>query len=144
MTNQFELDVKKYETIKSLCAEGDRLADLRRYEEAVAEYNKAWTLVPSPQNDWEASTWILAAIADACFLGGYRTSAREALEYALTCPGGLGNPFLHMRYGQVLYDSGEHDGAAEELMCAYMGAGDEIFAGEEPKYLEFLKMRAHL
>jgi len=144
MTNQYELDVQTHETIKSLCAEGDRLANLRRYEEAVAKYNKAWELVPTPQNDWEASTWILAAIADACFLAGYKTSAREALEYALTCPGGAGNPFLHMRYGQVLYDSGEHDGAAEELIRAYMGAGADVFASEEPKYLEFLKTRAKL
>jgi hypothetical protein len=50
----------------------------------------AWMLVPEPQNKWEASTWILAATADAYFLSGFNTSALEALQYAMTCPGGVG------------------------------------------------------
>lgn len=144
MTSPYELNVAAYEAIKTFCAEGDRLADLRRYDEAVDEYNKAWLLVPEPQSDWEASTWILVAIADSCFHGGYKNSAREALEYALICPDSLGNPFLHLRYGQVLYDLGELDRAAEELMRAYMGGGNEIFDTEEPKYLDYLKTRAKL
>lgn len=144
MKNQHELDTQTHEAIKSLCARGDDLANLNRYKEAIAEYNKAWELVPAPKNVWEASTWILVAIADACFLGGYRTSAREALECAIGCPGGLGNPFVHMRLGQVLYDSGEYEGASEELMRAYMGAGTEVFEAEDPKYLNFLSTRASL
>jgi hypothetical protein len=97
------------------------LAEARAFEGAIAEYNKAWSLVPDPANDWEASTWILAAIADAAFLGGYLTSAREALQYAMTCPGAIGNPFLHLCFGQVLFDAGESDAAADELVRAYMG-----------------------
>ncbi|MCL9657286.1 tetratricopeptide repeat protein [Pseudomonas protegens] len=139
-----ELSAALHEEIKSFCDVGDQLADLERYEEAIAQYNKAWLLVPEPKNDWEASTWILAAIADACFLSGYKTSAREALQYAMTCPGGVGNPFLHMRLGQVLLDDGHEDNAADELMRAYMGAGQEIFQKEEPKYFNFLKSRMKL
>lgn len=143
-TNQFELDAKIHEKIKAWCAAGDQLASERKYEDAIAEYNKAWKLVPEPKCDWKASTWILAAIADASFLAGYTTSAREALEYVMTCPEAVGNPFLHLRYGQVLYDSGELDGAAEELMRAYMGAGNDVFVSEDAKYLAFLGTRAKL
>jgi len=107
VTGQRELDAAVHEQIKAHCAAGDKLAEARAFEGAIAEYNKAWSLVPDPANDWEASTWILAAIADAAFLGGYLTSAREALQYAMTCPGAIGNPFLHLRFGQVLFDSGE-------------------------------------
>ena len=142
--NQIELDEKMHEAIKAWCATGDQLASEQKYEEAIAEYNKAWGLIPEPKNDWEASTWILAAIADACFLSGYMTSARKALQYAMTCPGAIGNPFLHMRYGQVLYELGKLDDAADELMRAYMGAGDDIFVSEDSKYLTFLKTRAKL
>ena len=74
----------------------------------------------------------------------YLTSAREALQYAMTCPDAVGNPFLHMRYGQVLLDAGEKDAAADELIRAYMGAGPEIFAPEDARYLKFLKTRAKL
>jgi tetratricopeptide (TPR) repeat protein len=144
MTYPYELNAAAYVAIKNFCTEGDRLADLRCYDEAVDEYNKAWLLVPEPQSDWEASTWILVAIADACFHAGYINTAREALEYALICPDGLGNPFLHLRYGQVLYHLGELDRASEEFMRAYMGGGNEIFDTEDPKYLEHLKTRAKL
>lgn len=144
MTGKLKLDSNTHDKIKALCASGDDLASAGHYEDAITEYNKAWNLVPEPKNDWEAATWILAAIADSCFLAGYNTSAREALEYAMTCPGGIGNPFLHLRYGQVLYEVGEMDGAAEELIRAYMGAGEEIYSSEDSKYLAFLKTRAKL
>jgi tetratricopeptide (TPR) repeat protein len=139
-----ELDPAIHEAIKAHGARGDVLAAARAFEEAIAEYNRAWTLVPNPKNQWNASTWILAAIADAAFLAGYKTSAREALQYAMTCPGAIGNPFLHLRYGQVLLDAGERDAAADELMRAYMSEGSEIFAAEDKRYLDFLKSRAKL
>ncbi|AVF42791.1 hypothetical protein AL486_19000 [Pandoraea apista] len=138
------MDASVYDAIKVFCADGDRLASAGDYKRAVAEYDKAWKLVPEPQYEWGASTWILTAIADACFLGGYITSARENLEYALICPGAPGNPFIHLRYGQVLYEQGELDSAADALMRAYMAAGGEIYADENPKYLAFLKTRAKL
>jgi tetratricopeptide (TPR) repeat protein len=143
-SNPLELDPALHEQIKAHCAEGDKLAEAKRYEEAVAAYNKAWVIVPEPRNEWEASTWILASIGDACFLSGYNKSAREALEYAMHCPGGLGNPFLHLRLGQVLFEQNEKDAAADELIRAYMGAGDEIFRAEDPKYSAFLRTRAKL
>jgi hypothetical protein len=86
----------------------------------------------------------MAAIGDACFLGGWATSARRALEAAIGCPGGLGNPFLHLRLGQVCLDQGEPDRAADELARAFMGAGREIFEHEDPRYLAFLATRMRL
>ncbi|OUJ14921.1 hypothetical protein [Acetobacter sp. DsW_063] len=134
-----ELPDDLYERIKSLCKKGDDLAKAALFDEALDQYDAAWRLVPDPKNTWEASTWILAAIADSCFLAGYNTSATEALAYAMTCPGGLGNPFLHLRYGQSLFDLDQKDHAADELMRAYMGGGIEIFHGEDKKYLTFLR-----
>jgi tetratricopeptide (TPR) repeat protein len=144
MTSKLELDERVHEQIKAHCADGDSLANGGKFEAAIAEYNKAWELIPAPKNDWEAATWVLAAIADAAFLGGFKVTAREALEYAMTCPGAIGNPFLHLRYGQVLFDAQENDRAADELMRAYMGGAEEIFATEDPKYLTFLRTRAIL
>jgi len=139
-----EMEATLYEKITALCATGDQLAENREYEDAITQYNAAWKLVPEPKSDWDASTWILAAIADACYSSGYNTSAREALEYGMTCPGGVGNPFMHLRLGQILLDQGENDRAADELMRAYMGAGKDIFEAESPTYFEFLKTRANL
>ena len=58
------------------------------------------------------------------------------------CPGGLGNPLVHLRLGQAFYEIGDRDRAADELMRAYMGAGAEIFETRECKYLDFLASRA--
>lgn len=143
-TPSFELDDAIHDEIKRFCAAGDQLANQKKYEEAVGEYNKAWELVPEPKSEWDASTWILAAVGDACFLSGYFASALEALEYAMHCPNAIGNPFLHLRLGQVLFEKGQLDRAADELMRAYMGAGDEIFLQEDPKYIDFLRTRAIL
>jgi tetratricopeptide (TPR) repeat protein len=121
---------------------GDKLAAQGKYREAIGEYKQAWELVPEPENDWEASTWLMAAIADAAYLGGFKKTARESLEYAMSCPGAIGNAFLHLRLGQVLFDADEPDAAAEELMRAYMSDGKKVFKGEDPKYYAFLKTRA--
>lgn len=137
-----ELDPELYASITTYCQQGDALARSKDYKSAIALYNQAWTLIPDPKNNWGASTWVLAAIADASFLGGYKTSAMKALSYAMTCPDAIGNPFLHLRYGQVLLDKNEEDAAADELMRAYMGGGEEIFATEDGRYLNFLKTRA--
>lgn len=142
MNEQNELSQATYDKVKAYCAQGDKLAELRNFKQAIEAYNEAWLLIPTPKNNWNASTWVLAAIADAAFLGGYLISAREAIEYGMTCPGAVGNPFMHLRFGQILLELKEDDRAADELMRAYMGAGAEIFSTENKKYLDFLKTRA--
>ena len=139
-----ELDTALHERITRHCADGDAHAGVGRFREALHEYHHAWKLVPEPKKHWNASTWILGAIGDAAFLGGWARSAQDALEYAMHCPDAIGNPFLHLRLGQVLFDAGEHDRAADELMRAYLGAGGEIFATEDGRYLDFLRTRAEL
>jgi hypothetical protein len=44
----------------------------------------------------------------------------------------------------VLFQLGELDSAADELMKAYTGEGKEIFEPEDPKYIAFLETRADL
>ena len=136
-----ELDPTVHARIQAFCDEGDRLAAEGNYKDAISAYNQAWKLIPEPATEWEASTWILAAIADASFLGGDYTSAQEALEYAMHCPDAIGNPFLHLRLGQCCFEKRALDRAADELTRAYMGAGRKIFESDDPKYFEFLKTR---
>jgi tetratricopeptide (TPR) repeat protein len=136
-----ELDPAIHHRIQALCADGDRLAEARKYDDAISLYNQAWKLVPEPATEWNASTWILAAIADASFLGGDYTTAKEALDYAMHCPNAVGNPFLHLRLGQCCLEKGLLDQAADDLTRAYMAEGHRIFEHEDPKYFEFLKTR---
>lgn len=130
-----------HEKIAVHCHRGDELAEQGRFNEATRHYKDALRLVPQPLEDWEATTWILAAIGDVRFAAKQYESAAEAFADAAGCPGGLGNPFIHLRRGQCAFEMNEPDRAAEELARAYMGGGKEIFDSENPKYYAFLGTR---
>ena len=135
-----ELNDMVHERIKSLCAEGDAFAEAGDYPAALEKYWEAWDRIPEPQTQWDAATWLLAAIGDANFQIDDFSAGRDNLMMAMHCPGAIGNPFLHLRLGQCQFELGNLDQAANELARAYMGAGRDIFNGEE-KYFEFLKTR---
>ena len=137
-----QLTDEVYAKIQHLCARGDQHASTRDFADALKFYWLAWDLVPQPKTNWDAATWILGAIGDVNFQGHDYEAGRDNLTNAMTCPGGLGNPFLHLRLGQCQFELGELDRAADELMRAYMGAGADIFQDQDPKYVEFLKTRA--
>ncbi|MFY8059654.1 MAG: hypothetical protein ACOVRM_18050, partial [Planctomycetaceae bacterium] len=64
-TTMNELPDDTNQKIQKLSAEGDELAASGRFEDALKAYWAAWDLLPEPQTDWEAATWLLAAIGDA-------------------------------------------------------------------------------
>ena len=135
-----ELEDEAHKRIQDLCSRGDALAEKSDYASALELYWAAWDLLPEPRTDWEAATWILAAIGDANYLGGDYVAGRDNLSMAMHCPQAIGNPFLHLRLGQCQYELGNLDRAADELARAYMGAGPDIFDGAE-RYFTFLKTR---
>ena len=127
--------------IQSLCEAGDDFAGNDEYIAALEQYWQAWDLLPEPQTDYEAATWILAAIGDANYLGGDFEAGRDNLSLAMHCPDAIGNPILHLRLGQCLFELNDLDQAADELTRAYMGAGREIFDDEPKRYFKFLQTR---
>jgi len=137
-----ELDNKTHEQIKKLCDEGNVFSEEQDYPAALKKYWDAWNLLPEPQTNWEAATWILVSIGDANFYSKDFNEGRDNLSRALHCPDAIGNPFLHLRLGQCLYELGEYDNAANELILAYMSEGKDIFNEDDPKYFKFLTSRA--
>jgi tetratricopeptide (TPR) repeat protein len=139
-----ELSDAIHAQVQALSAEGDAHADRGEHDAALAKYATALRLLPEPWQQWEAATWLLAAVGDTHFAAKRFDAARNALSDAMHCPGAIGNPFIHFRLGQSAFELGELDQAADELMRAYMGAGEEIFGSDDPKYLAFLKTRAKI
>lgn len=133
------LDKTISDKIDRLCEEGDALAAEEEFREALGKYRGAWELLPEPKDQWEASTWILTALGDAHFLNKEYQSALSALTRAVRCPDGLGNPFIHLRLGQCQLETRNTDAAKDELTRAYMGAGQEIFEEEDPKYFKLIE-----
>jgi tetratricopeptide (TPR) repeat protein len=138
-TKARELKPDLYERVTALCERGNEAFEVDRYVEAIEEYEKALALIPQPLEEWEAATWVLTALGDCHYLLADYSEALRYLVRAVRSPGGLGNPFVHLRLGEVQYELGNQDRAKDELARAYMGGGPEIFEGEEPKYLTFLR-----
>jgi tetratricopeptide (TPR) repeat protein len=134
-----ELPDDVFARITELCEEGNDLAEQGAFSEAVGMFQQAWNLLPEPAVQWEAATWILAALGDVYFLSGDYEAAREKLSLAMHAPGAIGNPFLHLRLGQVQFELENASRAADELARAYLQEGKKIFEGEDPKYLDFIK-----
>lgn len=133
------LDTDLSNRIDRLCEEGDVLAAEEDFRGALEKYRTAWELLPEPKDQWEASTWILTALGDTHFLHKEYQSSLSALTRAVRCPGGLGNPFIHLRLGQCHLEAGDRNAAADELTRAYMEAGQDIFDEEDPKYFKLLQ-----
>jgi tetratricopeptide (TPR) repeat protein len=130
------LDEDIHYQIVALSKRGDSLLEQGRTKDAIAEYVRALSLLPKPAHEWDAATWLFAAIGDAYWKIQDHERAHRALQSAFLSPGGIGNPFIHLRMGQVQYELGNHEKAVDELLRAYMGAGEEIFEGEESKYFQ--------
>jgi tetratricopeptide (TPR) repeat protein len=136
-----ELPDDVHERIQAYCAEGDELADGKRYDAAIDRYTAAWNQLPEPRSDWDAALWILTAMGDAQFHAGKWAPARLALMAAARDCGGVDNPFVRLRLGQVLFEEGDLDEAANWLAPAFLSEGSNLFANEDPKYLAFLKSK---
>lgn len=136
-----ELDDNIYSEIQQLSQAGDNFAENGDYPNALKKYWKAFDLIPEPKTEWEASTWVLAAIGDSNFLGEDFQAGVDNLSNAMHCPGATGNPFLHLRLGQCQFETGNAKRAADELIRAYALAGEAIFSEDDSKYLAFLKTK---
>ncbi|WP_213947450.1 tetratricopeptide repeat protein [Luteibacter sp. dw_328] len=136
-----ELDDSVHAKIEKLCKQGDDLAAAGSFDSARDTYKSALQLLPGDHRQWEAATWIYAAIGDVHFRTADYEKCFKCFFNAVQCVNGLGNPFIHLRLGQCSYEAGNLDKSADELTRAYMGAGLDIFMDDDSKYLEFLETR---
>lgn len=130
-----------YREITSLCKRGDELAKEGKIDEARKSYIDALKLLPSEHTEWEAATWIYVAMGDMYFHLKNYEEAFKCFYNAVQCPKGLGNPYIHLRLGQLYFEEGNLDKSADELTRAYMGGGLGILLEDDPKYLEFLETK---
>ncbi|MGE3807420.1 MAG: hypothetical protein AB7K24_22375 [Gemmataceae bacterium] len=133
------LPKKVHDKITLLSEEGNQLADKGDDAAALQKYKEAWELIPDDKANWEASTWILASTGEVFFRQRNFEKALNLFLRAVQGPNGLGNPYIHLRIGQLQFEAGNLKGAGDNLTRAYMGAGEEIFEREDPKYLTYLR-----
>lgn len=137
--SSLKLSEDLYNSIKNLCSIGDELAADEKFDDALDKYMEALEYVPDPKENWEASTWIYAAIGDAYFYMDKYSEAKNSFFDALNCPEGMGNPFIHLRIGQCFYELNNIDRARDSLIKAYMLGGNDIFQDEDYEYFKVIK-----
>jgi len=131
-----ELDDELYEQIAKFCDIGEHYFGEGKYRKAIAEYEKAFELIPEPKTNWESSVWALAAIGDSYFMLREFVSALEVFEKLMKEYEEVDNPFVRVRYGQCLYETGNAEAAKEQLLAAYKMEGEQIF--DDDKYLKLI------
>lgn len=144
MSTVKELSNKVHQQILQLSESGDKCMEQGEYVAAINRFKEAFALVPEPYQDWEASLWLLTSLGEAYYFDGEYSQAHAALAKALHVPGGIGNPLVHLRLGEVQFELGNRQRAIDELLRAYMGGGEELFEDEDEKYLTFLKQNVVL
>lgn len=133
-TDSTPLNSALNQLIRELCEAGYQAFDSGDYKLAIRRFYEAWTHLPKPQTQWQEAGWVLTALGDAYFAKGDFKSGREALTSALHCPETLGNPFIHLRLGQCLFELNQFDAAREQFLLVKQHQKNDLFAAQHPKY----------
>ena len=92
-----------------------------------------------PPERWNAAGWLRVALGENAIRAGSFHAAEGPLADAMWCPGTIGNPWVHLRCGQMRFELGQMERAGDELARAYMGGGRAIFEGQDPKYFALVE-----
>lgn len=128
-----------FDKIEALCDKGEEDLERGKPRAALKRFWKAFELLPTPQTQYPAGTWLLLNIGDIYFEAGLYEKAVEQLTRAMGFFEGKDNPFIHLRLGQAYYELGQLEQARVALQQAWYLDGAAIYEGEDPKYAAFLQ-----
>lgn len=134
-----EIDPTTFAQISSLIDSGDEHLENNQYDLAIDNFERALSLVPEPIYDWEITSNLLTALGETYLFKGEYEKARKYFSDVMKNASGLGNPYVHLRFGQTQFELGEINHALQFLASAYIGGGEEIFEDEDPKYFALVK-----
>ena len=130
--------------IHSFCVAGHQFAQRNHHDAAINKFLDAEALLPQPEIQWHAAAWIYTALGEAHFAlletdEAHLKEAHRQFNNAMWCPGALGDPFIHLRLGQLQVGLGNMNRAIDDLVRAYTGGGREIFKNEDPAFIEMVE-----
>ena len=133
------LPAETFAAVKAKAKEGERRMADGDFGGVFNLFVEAFNLLPAPRERWNAAGWLLVALGENAILAGSFQAAEGPLTDAMWCPGTVGNPWVHLRCGQMRFELGQMDLAGDELARAYMGGGREVFEGQDPKYFALVE-----
>ncbi|WP_019498219.1 tetratricopeptide repeat protein [Pseudanabaena sp. PCC 6802] len=108
------------------------------YQASINKYKEALDLLGEKAMNSKYAVMLFSGIGEIYFLQKKWEDALEYYGYAVNSDGGLGEPLIHLRLGQLRFELGHIEKAKDELLRAYMGGGDLMFKGEDPKYFQII------
>lgn len=132
-------DKELFLTVKDISKKAKHLTLKGKFKTSIEEYKKGVALLGEPVMESKYAVMLFSGIGEAYFLQKKWEEALEYYGYAVKSKGGLGEPLIHLRLGQLRYELGDMEKAKDELIRAYMGAGDIIFEAEYPKYFNLIR-----
>jgi tetratricopeptide (TPR) repeat protein len=106
---------------------------------ALELQKRAYELLPEPRTAYYDSIWLLRDIGVAQFRLGRYAEGKATLTKAVTEVAGAAElADLCLCLGQCLFELGEPE-ADDWLVTAYQLGGQEVFRGEDPKYLAHVR-----
>jgi hypothetical protein len=133
------LPAKTFAEVKAKAEDGERRMAAGDFRAAFDLFVGALDLLPDPREQWNAAGWLLVALGENAIRASSFQAAEGPLTDAMWCPGTIGNPWVHLRCGQMRFELGEMDKAGDELSRAYVGGGREVFEGQDPKYFALVE-----
>ncbi|WP_299799380.1 hypothetical protein [uncultured Maribacter sp.] len=108
-------------------------------ESRVNELMKIYESLTDDQKRAREGRYIIVHIAEVCFSERWIEDAFDNFNFAMQFKDTVGNPFLHLRLGQLNYLVHNKDKMHDELSRALIMAGEPIFKDEDPILIEMVK-----
>jgi tetratricopeptide (TPR) repeat protein len=128
-----------FDKIEALCDKAEHDLERGKPRAALKRFWKAFDLLPAPQTQYPAGTYILLNIGDIYYEAGLYDKAVAQLQRALDFFEGKDNPFIYLRLGQAYFELEQLEAARAALQRAWELDGAAVYEGEDPKYLAFLQ-----
>lgn len=126
-------------SIEKIIEKADKQMDYGSFKKAQKLYEEALSKIPEPKHEHELYLEVQAAIGDVLQSQGKNGDALKHFTKLLQTPGAQSIAYLHLRLGQVAFDSEKMELAHSELAIALEQAGEELFEGEYEEYLQCAK-----
>jgi tetratricopeptide (TPR) repeat protein len=110
-------------------------------DKAITVWKEALHLLPTPQRQWEAATWLHASLGNAFRSTGDFENALSHFQSAASSADGQTNPFVLISLGATFYDLGRIEEATDPLLRTFMLEGRDIFEEFGGPYFDHLLRR---
>jgi len=108
-------------------------------ETRINQLMKIYESLADDQKRTKEGRYIIIHIAEILFSEKWTDDAFDNYNFAMQFKDSVGNPFLHLRLGQLCKMQNNKDKMYDELSRALIMAGEPIFKDEDPKLMEMVK-----